>query len=158
MVKFGENVFNADVEENKEYYLNNQLCDCLACKNYYAVISRSYPKLASFLREFGVDATRPDELSWVGESFSQHTVFYEAMYTVKGYPLKGDISQLGREKINIDNADIYFGECDFPNNRNTKCFGIHIAVILNWEQEESYDDWFCNNQKGIMNRIFRKGT
>ncbi len=156
MVKFRECVFKANVEENERYYLNNQLCDCLACKNYYVAINKSHPKLAGFLKELGVNAARPDELSWYDESFSQHTVLYEAMYSVKGCLLKGNISQLGSDKINIDNADIHLGECDFPNNRSTICFGIRVTVVLNWEQEEPYDDWFGTDKKGIINRFLKK--
>lgn len=158
MVEFGVCGFNADVEENKKYYLNNQLCDCLACKNYYSIIDKCCPKLVSFLRAFGIDATRPDELSWLEENLSEQTVSYEAMYSVKGFVTTGDTFQLGQAKTRIDDLEVCFGECDFPNGWNTKCYGIRVFVVLPWEQDEPYTDWFCTNKvkRGFLNRTFIK--
>ena len=54
-------VFSVDMEKTREHYLKHSLCDCPACRNYYAAVKSRLKKLDAFLCEFGVDITGPDE-------------------------------------------------------------------------------------------------
>ena len=54
-------VFEVDIEKTKEYYKTHFLCECDYCKNLHTQIKGKFPKLESFLAEFGVDISKPDE-------------------------------------------------------------------------------------------------
>lgn len=150
--------FEVDYNKNQSYYLSNDLCDCPPDKNYYKIIGKYHPRLVEFLAQFGVDAARPDEISWLEQDLTEQTVFYEAMYSVKGEVTRGDISEYGTAEVKVDGLDVYFIKCDFPNGQSEKCFGISVFVVLPWEQAEPYEDYFYNKKsyKGLLRRLFKK--
>lgn len=153
--------FEVDFEQNLNYYSSNKLCDCIPDKNYYNLIGIIYPKIVEFLDRFGVNAARPDEVSWVEQDTAEQTVFYEAMYSVRGKVTKGDISEYGNANIKVDDLDVYFNKCDFPNEQNGKCFGISVFAVLPWNQNEPYEDYFYQgkSKKGLFKRFFKnKGS
>ena len=65
MVKIekGGYIFSVDIERTIEYYNTHSLCDCACCRNFYAQVEKTLPKLKEFLDCFGVDITKPDEIS-----------------------------------------------------------------------------------------------
>ena len=77
-----EYVFEVDIEKTIEYSKTHLLCECDFCENYYAQIKGKFPKLESFLADFGVDITKPDECMSVE---SDNTIQYIGIdYTVCG--------------------------------------------------------------------------
>lgn len=153
--------FEVDYKKNLNYYSSNKLCGCIPDKNYYNLIGIVYPKIVEFLARFGVNAVRPDEVSWVEQDTAEQTVFYEAMYSVSGVVKKGEISVYGKVKVLVDGLDVYFNECDFPNEQNGKCFGISVFAVLPWNQNEPYEDYFSqgNSKKGLFKKFFKnKGS
>lgn len=153
--------FEVDYKKNLNYYSSNKLCDCIPDENFYNLIEIIYPKLVEFLAGFGVNAARPDEVSWVEQDTDEQTVFYEAMYSVNGVVKKGELSVYGKAKVSVDGLDVYFNKCDFPNGQNGKCFGISVFVVLPWNQNEPYDDYFYQgkSKKSLFKRFFKnKGS
>ena len=64
-IQRSDDVFSVDTEQTQRYDEAHSLCDCGYCRNYYAPIKGKLPKLDAFLREFGVDMAKPDEISSV---------------------------------------------------------------------------------------------
>ena len=64
-IQRADDVFSVDTEQTQRYDEAHSLCDCGYCRNYYAQIKGKLPKLDAFLREFGVDMAKPDEISSV---------------------------------------------------------------------------------------------
>ena len=56
-----EYVFEVDIEKTIKYYKTHSICECECCENFYAQIKGKFPKLESFLADFGVDISKPDE-------------------------------------------------------------------------------------------------
>ncbi len=160
-IKCNNYEFEVDFEQNLNYYLFNELCDCTPDKNYYELIGKCCPRIVEFLSQFGVNAQRPDEVSWLEQDTDKKTVFYEAMYSVRGKVTKGDISEYGNANINVGGLDVYFNKCDFPNEQNGKCFGISVFAVLPWNQNEPYEDYFYQrkSKKGLFKRFLKnKGS
>ncbi len=83
VIKNAFGVFETDIEKTKEYYQNRSLCECEFCKAFYMQIKKAEPRLAEFLEEFGVDASKPDEISLPYEENGK--IFYNMIdYTVCG--------------------------------------------------------------------------
>ena len=160
IVKCDNFEFDVDYDINQSYYLSNELCDCPPDKNYYKIIGKYHHRIVEFLAQFGVDATRPDEVSWLEQDVTKQTVFYEAMYSVKGEVTRGDISEYGKAEVNVDGLDVYFNKCDFPNGQMGKCFGISVFVVLPWEQNEPYENYFYvkKPKKRFFKRIFNRSN
>ena len=79
-------IFDVDIEKTKEYYATITLCDCNECQNYYRQAENTFPKLTSFLLDFGIDIARPDEICSI---YNKGEVAYLAVaYTVVGECVK----------------------------------------------------------------------
>lgn len=81
--------FDADIEKTKEYYASNSLCVCPACRNFYISAKEKYLLLNAFLEKFGVDISRPDEISW-GDLKDGQIDYIVVQYTVNGEILETD--------------------------------------------------------------------
>lgn len=124
-----------DIEGNREYYRQHSLCDCSACRNFYAQVSGKYPELEAFLLEFGVEIARPDELIWMAEKEGE--IDYIAMYTAAGevLSLQAEEMQIGAQQVAVDKT------ADFPNERELPCFGLTVfSLSLPWILKESFPD------------------
>lgn len=79
---------DVDVKETAAYYKRHSICSCADCRNFYSQAKRNFPQLTKFLSVFGVDISRPDELSAYAESGA---VYYNFVaYTVVGRILHAD--------------------------------------------------------------------
>lgn len=115
--------FFIKLNDTVEYYTEQDLCDCIGCRNYYKQIKQFFPLLDNFLKEFGVDIEKPDEIEWYNND-------NEIQYIMAGYTVCGSIdnneelqldindSQLIRVKINQGNY--------FPNGQANIYFNIII--------------------------------
>ena len=77
-VKKDDYIFSVDIEKTKKYYKTHSLCTCKDCRNYYAQIKNTFTELDTFLSEFGVDISKPDEVSSVeADNYIDYlTVYY----------------------------------------------------------------------------------
>lgn len=138
-------VFLTDTGENREYYRQNSLCDCSACRNFYAQISGKYPELETFLFEFGVDIARPDELIWMER---EEEIEYIAMYTARGEAnsVQAEVIRIGAQQIVVSQT------ADFPNERELPCFGLTASSFsLPWVLSEPFPG--SEQKKGILFKI-----
>ncbi len=129
-IKKGENVFSVDIEKTKEYYKTHSLCDCVFCRNYYAQIKHSFPKLNDFLSEFGIDISKPDEC-WSVE-MDNYIDYINVDYTVCG-SIKSltefEIDLLDNLLLNIIFTDGFVS----PNEQTGEYFTISVTKIaLPW--------------------------
>ncbi len=120
--------FELDIETNKEYYATHSLCDCFGCRNFYIQAKKKYPLLNDFLKKFGVDISKPDEISW-GDLIEDELDYIIVHYTVSGKIVDTD-------KYEVDIADTTFLSLVIengyvPNNRETDdYFNISVYGIL----------------------------
>ena len=126
IIKKEDYIMDVDVEQTKDYYISNSLCDCTSCRNYYAQFKDNFPLLNDFLLEFGVNIARPDEIGCV-ESDNQIQYLF-AVYTVCGKILEFDKYEIdlfedrGVVSIVISNSYV-------PNEQRTDYFVITVYNI-----------------------------
>lgn len=94
IIKKEDYIMDVDVEQTKDYYKSNSLCDCPSCRNYYAQAKDNFHLLNDFLLEFGVNIERPDELRCAEVDGNIKYIF--AVYTVCG-----KILELDKYKIDL---------------------------------------------------------
>ena len=57
---------NIDINKNRDYYAQlsqEDLCNCVYCKNYYKQVKYEYPKVDTYLKSLGIDIGKPFETS-----------------------------------------------------------------------------------------------
>lgn len=93
-------VFEVDIEKTIEYYKTHTLCECDCCKNLYTQINGKFPKLQSFLSDFGVDIAKPDECMSVE---SDNTIQYIGV----DYTVCGKVATMGQYEIDIQDNQFF---------------------------------------------------
>ncbi len=135
LIKKHNQVFDVNVEATKEYYKNVTLCDCSACRNYYAQVKDKLPLLCDFLAEFGVDISKPDELSWIGAK-------NEINYLFAAYTVTGRMADEKRCEFQIDDSlllDVVIEKGYVPNEQTGEYFVINVYNIsLPWVMDEPF--------------------
>ncbi len=125
--------FDIDIEKTKEYYTTHSLCDCVGCRNFYIQAKEKYPSLDNFLRKFGVDISKPDEISW-GDIIDGELDYITVHYTVNG-----KISETDGYEIDISDStsvSVLVKNGYVPNNQETEdyfllsVFGVSLPYIL----------------------------
>lgn len=99
-IQKGQYVFEVNIEKTIDYYKTHSLCECDGCKNYYAQIKGKFQKLESFLSNFGVDISKPDEIMSVelGNAIK---------YISVDYTVCGKVVTMGQTEIDIQD-DLFF--------------------------------------------------
>ena len=125
-IRIDDYVFSVDVEKTKEYYRNNSLCECEYCQYYNSNIIGKFPKLETFLKEFGIDITKPDETSPV-------ELDGEYQYIFAGYTVCGTVLKLSEYEIDIQDKLFISISVDkgfqFPNNQKDEYFSFTVFGI-----------------------------
>ena len=123
-------VFEVDIEETVDYYKTHSLCECDYCNNLYTQIKGKFPKLESFLAEFGVDIAKPDETMPVE---MDNLINYISV----DYTVCGKVAAMGQYEIDIHdnlffNVVITDGFAS-PNQQTGDYFTISVCNIeLPW--------------------------
>ena len=130
-------VFLVDVEKTQEYYQVHSVCDCPCCRNLVAQIKSVAPNLDTFLAEFGVDISRPDESGSV--EMGNYIDYLFVGYTVTG---KKTINELYETEIDNLKITISAGTNPFewfPHEQTEPCFFISVSGLsLSWVLEEPF--------------------
>ena len=126
--------FSVDIEKTKEYYRTHSICECADCRNFYAQAEEKLPKLKEFLSDFGVDISRPDEIS----SFTYEN---EIDYNVVYYTVCGKIVEDSKYEIDIyDNlflSIVVHDDIAPPNEQTGQYFTFSVFQIrLPWVLDE----------------------
>ena len=82
--------FDVDVQSTMAYSSAEAAthCDCAYCRNFYAAMDGSFPKLRPFLAQFGIDMEAPDELMPI-----------TATNMMAFYAVSGHILQYGKNPV-----------------------------------------------------------
>ena len=150
-IQISDYIFAVDANKTKEYYQTHTLCDCDYCRNYYAQIKGKFPRLEAFLTQFGVDISKPDEISM---SYEMEDCIH---YIMIDYTVCGKIENMGQSKINIsDNLSFDLRIIDgfsSPNEQTSDYFTISIDTefTLPWALGEPIPQ-----QQNRIQSFFRK--
>ena len=153
-----EYIFEVDVVKTIEYYKTHSLCECESCENFYAQIKGKFPKLESFLADFGVDITKPDECMSVE---LDNTIQYIGI----DYTVCGKVVTMGQYEIDIEddlsfNLVITNGFAS-PNGQTGEYFTISVSnpFELPWVLDKPFPapTQFkpTGKIKGFFKRIFK---
>ena len=93
-------IFEVDTEKTIDYYRTHSLCECECCENFYAQIKGKFPKLESFLADFGVDIAKPDECMSVE---LDNTI----QYICVDYTVCGKVTVMGQYEIDIQDSQFF---------------------------------------------------
>lgn len=132
-------IFEVDVEKTINYYKTHSLCECVCCENFYAQIKGKFPKLESFLSDFCVDISRPDECMSVE---LDNTIQYIGV----DYTVCGKVTTMGQYEIDIhDNLFFNIVITDgfsSPNEQTDEYFTISIANVfeLPWVLDKPFPE------------------
>ena len=91
----------------REYYdslREEDICDCIYCRNYIRKIRSSYPLLSSYLDSLDIDIEKPYETVPL-EPYEGKIVYAGVMYMVMGDPK--EFRKVSIEGVNIDITDSY---------------------------------------------------
>lgn len=132
-------VFNVDIEKTKEYYATRTLCVCEECQNFYRQAEDTFPKLKSFLLNFGIDVAQPDEICSI--YYKGNVEYYAVAYTAVGECL-----QCGEYEIDIEDGGLFLSivinkNPVYPNEQeDRRCFEIVVYNIrLPWVLETPHE-------------------
>ena len=80
-------IFDVDISATMEYSAAvwEDQCTCGYCRNFYETLNQTYPQLAPFLKDFGMNSLTPEELSPI------EPTLYMVSYCVSGTILKNGI-------------------------------------------------------------------
>ena len=123
-------LFAVDRDKTSRYYASYSRCECEGCKNFYRQIRGRFPKLEEFLREFGINISKPEEMLWLDDDAH---VEYTPYYTVAG-----NIEKIGSRRICYDGLDLKFypsenQEISIPTERTEPYFVIAVfGIVLPW--------------------------
>ena len=153
-----EYVFEVDIEKTLEYYKTHSLCECDYCENFYAQIKGKLSKLESFLSDFGVDISKPDECMSVE---LDNTIQYIGV----DYTVCGKVVTMGQYEIDIhDNQFFSLVITDgfaSPNEQTDEYFTISINNVfeLPWVLDKPFPQPIQTKvtpkAKGLFNKIFK---
>lgn len=81
-----------DKEKTKTCGVKCDPCDCRGCRNYFENI-KANPKLCDFIKSFGLNPFRPDEVIYFSlEDNNSSPLFYEVYYGICGKIVGEEIS------------------------------------------------------------------
>ena len=148
-------LFEAAVEKTADYYRTHSLCECDCCMNFYAQISGKFPKLESFLSDFGIDISKPDEITGVE---LDNTVQYISV----DYTVCGKVAAMGQKMIDIHDGQlislVITDGFASPNEQTSEYFTISINNLeFPWVLDKPFPEPIrCKAPKSPIKEFFRK--
>lgn len=152
-----EYVFDVDIEKTIEYYKTHSLCECDYCQNFYSQIKGKFSKLEFFLSDFGIDVSKPDEIS----SVENDNVI---QYISVDYTVSGRVLNMGQYEIDIQDAQflslVITDGFACPNEQTSEYFTISVNNIeLPWVLDKPFtaplQTKVFNKAKGFFKKIFK---
>ena len=155
-IQIANHIFAVDVNRTKEYYQTHTLCDCDYCRNYYKQIKGKFPQLEAFLSQFGVDISKPDEIS---SCTYEDEIDYYAVY----YSVCGEITKDSEYEIDIyDNlflSIVVHDDIAPPNEQTGQYFTFSVFQIrLPWVLDEPLNPTAKERVFDKFHEIFKKIT
>lgn len=150
-------IFEVDIDKTIDYYKTHSLCECDDCKNFYDQIGGKLPKLESFLFDFGIDISKPDEIMSV-------ELDDEILYICIDYTVCGKVVAMGQYEIDIqDNQFLSLLITDgfaSPNEQTSEFFTISVySLVLPWVLDKPFPKQIqpkaTSKIKAFFKRIFK---
>ena len=144
--------FEIDMVATMEYSLVElaEHCDCAYCRNFYATVDATYPKLRPFLAQFGVEVEAPDEM-----------MPYTPTFIENWYAVSGTILQKGLQPFFVDGTRV-LPLTDDEARMNTVCpqprFVLAVGTMdLPWVLDEPMEDVVSPaNLPSFLKRMWNK--
>ena len=154
LIKKDEYVFEVDIEKTINYYKTHSLCECDYCENFYAQINGKFPKLESFLSDFGVDISKPDECTSV-------ELENKIQYISVDYTICGKVATMGKYEIDIqDNLFFSIVVTDgfaSPNEQTEEYFTISVNNMeLPWVLDKPFPEPIKSKVKKKTQKLWKK--
>lgn len=125
-----------DVEKTRAFYdgiKRTDLCGCAYCRNYVSEIRASYPALAGYLEQLGIDIEKPFETMPLEPDKAGYIEYICSQYIVCG-------DTDGFEKTAIDSVEVDLAACHPSTSLKEAHFVIEIYPIrLKWTISEHPD-------------------
>lgn len=118
--------FRVDVAATEQKTRQNASdhCECGYCKNFYDTVEAAYPKVKSFLNQFGVDMAGPSEL-----------MPFEPYVMLACYRVTGEILIWGKTELFVEGVPI------FVESGENGSFLLWVGELeLPWVQRERPED------------------
>ena len=136
-IKKDNAVFWLDYEKTQTYYETHSVCDCCCCRNLYAQIKKVAPNLDAFLKTFGVDISRPDEIG--STEMKDYIDYLFVGYTVTGKMITPEFYETEIDDLTVTisagNAPYEW----FPHEQTEPCFFISVSGLsLPWVLDEPF--------------------
>ena len=154
-IQKGDYYFEVDLEKTIDYYKTHTLCECDYCQNFYAQIKGKFPKLESFLSDFGVDISKPDEIT---SAESENAVMYISIdYTVCGKVLTKGQQEIVHQDDILFRLSIVDGFAS-PNEQTGDYFTISVNNIfsLPWVLDKPFPTPAQPKPIGRIKDFFRR--
>ncbi len=158
IIQKDEYVFEVDIEKTKDYYRTRLLCECDCCENYYEQIKGKFPKLESFMMDFGVDISKPDEIMSVE---LENTIEYLSV----DYTVCGKVATMGEYEIGIQDKQflslVITDGFASPNEQTGEYFTISInnSIELPWVLNKPFPQPIqtkvAQKAQGFFRKIFK---
>ena len=138
-IRIDDYVFEVDIEKTTEYYNTHSLCKCECCENFYAQIKGKFPRLESFLSDFGIDISKPDECTSIE---ADNAIQYIGI----DYTVCGKVSAMGKYEIDINDSRFFsivitdgFAS---PNEQANKYFTVSVnnTFELPWVLDKPFPE------------------
>ncbi|WP_203333610.1 hypothetical protein [Planococcus beigongshangi] len=141
-VKLADWVLDVDAEKTLDYNRNKlDVCDCLYCENFAAVIEQKHALLRGTLLEIGIEATRPNHVSYFpGNKAGQHLAI--GNYHISGILLKGEWSTMedwhAGNTVEVDGMQIGLStEMELlPDDFPEPVIQVNFELVMEWVLEE----------------------
>ncbi len=122
-----------NITKTKEYYevlSPNDLCECDYCKNYVKQIKESYPLLAEYLQNLGVDIEKPFETAPGGPEADGYIKYFFAQYIILG-------DSEGFCEVTIDSVEVSIADSHPATDIEEEHFVVEIGLTrLKWVMDE----------------------
>ena len=112
-----------DVVKTRNYYRTlppEDICQCRDCQNYIRNVKSSYPLIAEYLQNIGVDIEKPFETAPSGPGPNGIIYYFGTQYVVLG-------SEDNFKKTKISDVCIYVAE----SHPVTDVIGEHFVIEMN---------------------------
>lgn len=136
-------MWTLDVEVEKTLYFKGtklEVCDCLYCRNFAAVISQDHPLLRAKLLELGIDAATPNHVSYFDREDGGQLAI--GNYHFSGTVVEGPLSTMEdwneSNTVEIEGMQIGFSKSlellpdDFPE----PVVQVNFEFIMPWVLDE----------------------
>lgn len=120
--------FDVDIDRTMAYSAAEaaEHCDCAYCRNFYATIDGSFPKLRPFLAQFGIDIEAPEEMC----PFEGNLILYDPTYKVFGRILQAGNFEMQSGTVSI-----------VARKKAENCFLLDCyEVFLPWIMDEPFEE------------------